>query len=178
MRRLSKTANLLCSILCRRLMRTGMPAVTSSSIMDDLCPAIVRSVTMRTRAPRWWAAIMASAIFGLVMEYTAMSTLSARPSSAIMRSSHSVPGVKKASIDMGALAGGVTVRVGNCTPTPTPMANAIAITKVHCLTNIQPQTKDHSIKSGRELISSSTEPRCLWDKPCCIATASRPLSGH
>ncbi len=62
-----------------------------------------------------------------------------------MRSSHSVPGVKKASIDMGAL-GGATVRVGNCVPTPTPMANAIAITKVHCLTNIQPQTKDHSNK--------------------------------
>lgn len=74
-----------------------------------------------------------------------MSILSARPSSAIMRSSHSVPGVKKAPIDMGAL-GGVTVRVGNCAPTPTPMTNAIAITKVHCLTNIQPQTKDHSMK--------------------------------
>lgn len=103
--------------------------------------------------PRRWAAIMASAIFGLVMEYTAMSTLSARPSSAIMRSSHSVPGVKNASMCAGALGGEVTVRVGNCAPTPTPMANAIAITKVHCLTNIQPQTKDHSNKSGRELIS-------------------------
>ena len=122
-----------------------MPAVTRSSIMDDLCPAIVRSVMMRTRAPRWWAAIMASAILGLVMEYTAMSILSARPSSAIMRSSHSVPGVKYASMRAGAL-GEVIVRVGNCAPTPTPMANAISITKVHCLTNIQPQTKDHSMK--------------------------------
>ena len=68
MRWLSKTANLLCSILCRRLVRTGMPAATSSSIIDDLCPAIVRSVTMRTRAPRRWAAIMAFAIFGLLIE--------------------------------------------------------------------------------------------------------------
>ncbi len=122
-----------------------MPAATNSSIIDDLCPAIVRSVTMRTRAPRRWAAIMASTILGLVIEYTAMSMVVAQPSSAIMRSSHSVPGVKKASIDMGAL-GGVTVRVGNCAPTPTPMANAIPITKVHCLTTIQPQTKDHSNK--------------------------------
>lgn len=146
MRRLSKTANLLCSILCRRLVRTGMPAAISSSIMDDLCPAIVRSVTIRTFAPRWWASIMVSAIFGLVMEYTAMSMVVARPSSAIMRSSHSVPGVKNASIDMGVLAGGATVRVGNCAPTPTPMTNTIPITKVHCLTNIQPQTKDHSMK--------------------------------
>ena len=177
MRRLSKTANLLCSILCRRLTRTGMSAATNSSIMDDLCLAIIRSVTIRTPAPRRWAAIMAFTIFGLVMEYTAMSILSARPSSAIMRSSHSVPGVKYASICAGAL-GVATVRVGSCTPTPTPMANAIAITKVHCLTNIQPQTKDHSNKSGRELISSHTEPHCLWDKPCCIATASRPESGH
>ena len=177
MRRLSKTANLLCSILCRRLTRTGMPAATSSSIVDDLCPAIVRSVTMRTRAPRRWAAIMASAIFGLVIEYTAMSMVVDWLISAIMRSSHSVPGVKKAPMDTGAL-GGVTVRVGNCALTPTPMTNAIAITKVHCLTNIQPQTKDHSNKSGRELIDSSIEPHCLWDKPCCIATASRPLSGH
>ena len=69
----------------------------------------------------------------------------ARLISAIMRSSHSVPGVKKAPMDTGAL-GGATVRVGNCAPTPTPMANAIPITKVHCLTNIQPQTKDHSMK--------------------------------
>lgn len=157
MRRLSKTANLLCSILCRRLVRTGMPAATSSSIMDDLCPAIVRSVTIRTLAPRRWAAIMAFAIFGLVMEYTAMSMVVARPSSAIMRSSHSVPGVKYASICAGAL-GGATVRVGNCAPTPTPTANAIAITKVHCLTNIQPQTKDHSNKSGREFISLHRNP--------------------
>ena len=134
-----------------------MPAATSSSIMDDLCPAIVRSVIIRTFAPRRWAAIMAFAIFGLVMEYTAMSILSARPSSAIMRSSHSVPGVKYASMCTGALGGGVTVCVGNCTPTPTPMANAIPITKVHCLTNIQPQTKDHSNKSGRALNSSNVE---------------------
>ena len=70
----------------------------------------------------------------------------ARPNSAIMRSSHSVPGVKYASMRAGALAGGVSVRVGNCAPTPTPMTNAIPITKVHCLTNIQPQTKDHSNK--------------------------------
>ena len=69
----------------------------------------------------------------------------ARPNSAIMRSSHSVPGVKYASMRAGAL-GGVSVCVGNCTPTPTPMANAIPITKVHCLTTIQPQTKDHSNK--------------------------------
>lgn len=100
---------------------------------------------------------MAFAIFGLVIEYTAMSMVVARLIPAIMRSSHSVPGVKKASIDMGAL-GGVTVRVGNCAPTPTPMANAIPITKVHCLTTIQPQTKDHSNKSGRELISLHRNP--------------------
>ena len=178
MRRLSKTANLLCSILCRRLTRTGMPAATSSSILDDLCPAIVRSVTMRTRAPRRWAAIMAFAIFGLVMEYTAMSILSARPSSAIMRSSHSVPGVKKAPMDTGALGGGVTVRVGNCAPTPTPMANAIPITKVHCLTTIQPQTKDHSMKEWSGVEQFKRRTLCLQDKPYCIATASRPLSGH
>ena len=154
-----------------------MPATTSSSIMDDLCPAIVRSVTIRTFVPRWWAAIMACTIFGLVIEYTAMSILSARPNSAIMRSSHSVPGVKYASMRAGAL-GGATVRVGNCTPTPTPMANAIPITKVHCLTNIQPQTKDHSNKSGRELVSSHTELRAFRINPYGIATASRPLSGH
>lgn len=135
-----------------------MPVVASSSIMDDLCPAIVRSVTIRTLAPRRWAAIMAFAIFGLVIEYTAMSMVVARPSSAIMRSSHSVPGVKYASMCAGALGGGATVRVGNCAPTPTPMANAIAITKVHCLTTIQPQTKDHSNKSGRELISLHRNP--------------------
>ena len=118
----------------------------SSSIMDDLCPAIVRSVTIRTFAPRWWAAIIAFAIFGLVMEYTAMSMFVDWLISAIMRSSNSVPGVKYASICAGALGGGVSVRVGNCAPTPTPMTNAIAITKVHCLTTIQPQTKDHSNK--------------------------------
>ena len=90
-----------------------------------------------------------------------MSMVVARPNSAIMRSSHSVPGVKKASIDMGALAGGATVRVGNCAPTPTPMANAIAITKVHCLTNIQPKTKDHSIKEWSGVDQSTQKPRCL-----------------
>lgn len=155
-----------------------MPAATNSSIMDDLCPAITRSVTIRTLAPRRWAAIMAFAIFGLVIEYTAMSMVVARLISAIMRSSHSVPGVKYASICAGALGGGVTVRVGNCTPTPTPMANAIPITKVHCLTNIQPQTKDHSMKEWSGVHQFKRRTLCLQDKPYCIATASRPLSGH
>ena len=107
-----------------------------------------------------------------------------------MRSSHSVPGVKKASIDMGAL-GGVTVRVGNCTPTPTPMANAIPITKVHCLTNIQPQTKDHSNKEwsgvdrfkhrtplplGQALLYSNSIPTIVGTLEVVMLGRSNPFS--
>ena len=79
---------------------------------------------------------------------------------------------------MGALAGGATVRAGNCAPTPTPMTNAIPITKVHCLTTIQPQTKDHSNKEWSGVDRFKNRTLRLQDKPYYIATASRPLSGH
>ena len=46
------------------------------------------------------------------MEYTAMSMVVDWLISAIMRSSHSVSGVKYASMRVGALGGGVTVLVG------------------------------------------------------------------
>jgi len=115
----------------------------------------------------------------------------ARLISAIMRSSHSVPGVKYASMCAGALAGGVTVRVGNCAPTPTPMANAIAITKVHCLTNIQPQTKDHSNKEwsgvdrfknrtplplGQALLYSNSIPTIVGTLEVVVLGRSNPFS--
>ena len=125
------------------------------------------------------------------MEYTAMSMVVARPSSAIMRSSHSVPGVKYASMCAGALGGGVTVRVGNCAPTPTPMTNAIPITKVHCLTNIQPQTKDHSMKEwsgvdqftyrtplplGQALLYSNGIPTGVGTLEAVVCGCSNPFS--
>ena len=51
--------------------------------------------------------------------------------------------------------------------------------------NKSPLSDNHTTPNKRPLkqewsgVSQFTQkPRCLWDKPCCIATASRPGSGH
>ena len=68
MRISSNMANLLCSILCFLLVKTGIPEDLIFAINEPLLFAYILSAIIRIFAPRLWAKIIEFVITGFVIE--------------------------------------------------------------------------------------------------------------